>query len=83
MLADKGVFESLKLSFIGCLRNIVPFLVYGIVLLILIVIALIPAGITTIVSPVFTVILGILTLLIIFPALLGSVYAAYKDIYGA
>ncbi|TNF92237.1 MAG: hypothetical protein EP297_13615 [Gammaproteobacteria bacterium] len=68
MLADKGVFESLKLSFVGCLRNIIPFLVYGIVALILLVIAVIPVG---------------LGLLVMFPVLFASVYAAYKDIYGA
>jgi uncharacterized membrane protein len=68
MLADKGVFESLKLSFIGCLRNIVPFLIYGIVALVLLLIALIPLG---------------LGLLVMFPVLLASVYAAYKDVYGA
>ncbi|MCW8964927.1 MAG: BPSS1780 family membrane protein [Gammaproteobacteria bacterium] len=68
MLADKGVFESLKLSFIGCLKNIMPFLIYGIVALILLVIAMIPVG---------------LGLLIMFPVLMAAMYIQYKDIYGA
>ena len=67
MLGDKGVFESLKLSFIGCLKNILPFLIYGIVAIILMIIAMIPVG---------------LGLLIFFPVIMGSVYAGYKDIYG-
>jgi len=68
MLADKGVFESLKLSFIGCLKNIMPFLIYGIVAFILLVIAMIPVG---------------LGLLIMFPVLMAAMYIQYKDIYGA
>jgi hypothetical protein len=67
MLADKGVFESLKLSFIACLKNILPFLVYGIVALVLVVIAMIPAG---------------LGLLVMVPVLLGAMYMSYKDIFG-
>ncbi len=67
VLADKGVFESLKLSFTGCLKNILPFLVYGIVALVLLVIGFIPLG---------------LGLLIVLPMLMASVYASYKDIYG-
>ncbi len=68
MLADKGVFESLKMSFIGCLKNIMPFLIYGIVALILLVIAMIPVG---------------LGLLIMFPVMMAAMYVQYKDIYGA
>jgi len=67
MLADKGVFESLKLSFIGCLKNIMPFLIYGIVAIILMIIAMIPLG---------------LGLLIMVPVLMAAMYTAYKDIYG-
>ena len=67
VLADRGVFEALKLSFIGCLKNIVPFLVYGIVALILIFIGAIPFG---------------LGLLVVFPMLMASMYASYKDVYG-
>lgn len=67
MLADKGVFESLKLSFTGCLKNIVPFLIYGIVAFILLIIAMIPVG---------------LGLLIMVPVLMAAMYISYKDIYG-
>jgi hypothetical protein len=67
VLADKGVFESLKLSFVGCLKNIMPFLVYGIVAGILIFIGVLPFG---------------LGLLVVGPMLMASVYASYKDVYG-
>lgn len=58
--------QALKLSFRGCLRNIVPFLVYGVVVFVLAIIASIPFG------------LGWLVLL---PVLAGSVYTSYRDIF--
>jgi uncharacterized membrane protein len=67
VLADKGVFEALKLSFVGCLKNILPFLVYGIVAIILMIIAAIPFG---------------LGLLVVGPMLMAAMYASYKDVYG-
>ena len=67
VLADKGVFESLKLSFVGCLKNIIPFLIYGIVAFILLILGAIPFG---------------LGWLVVVPMLMASVYAAYRDIYG-
>ncbi len=58
--------QALQSSFRGCLRNIVPFLVYGVLVLILAMLASIPLG------------LGWLVLL---PVMAGSVYAGYKDIF--
>jgi uncharacterized membrane protein len=53
-------------SFTGCLRNIVPFLVYGVVMLALSLIASIPLG---------------LGWLVLGPVLAASLYTSYKDIY--
>jgi uncharacterized membrane protein len=58
--------DAMKLSFRGCLRNLLSFLVYGVVLFVLAILASIPFG------------LGWLVLL---PMMAGSVYAAYKDIF--
>lgn len=66
VLRETPPVDALKQSFLGCLKNIVPFLVYGIVMLILSVIAVIPLG---------------LGLLVLVPVLMGSVYVAYEDIY--
>ena len=66
MLHDLGVVESMKLSFVACLRNILPFLIYGIIMLLLFVIGSIPIG---------------LGLLVVIPAMLASMYTAYKDIF--
>ena len=57
---------ALKASFLACLRNWLPFLIYGAVLLVLSLAAAIPAG------------LGYLVLL---PVLAVSVYTAYRDIF--
>ncbi len=57
---------ALKASFFGCLKNILPFLVYGVVLFVLIVLAAMPAG---------------LGFLVLFPVIAGSIHAAYQDIY--
>jgi uncharacterized membrane protein len=66
MLHDMGAVEAMKLSFRGCLKNILPFLVYGIIAFVLAILAVIP------------VMLGFL---ILGPMLIASVYVAYKDIY--
>ena len=66
MFHDKGAVDAMKESFSGCLRNIVPFLVYGVVLLVFGVIAAIPLG---------------LGWLVLGPVLCTSFYASYKDIY--
>lgn len=61
-----SVFSALKSSFFACLKNMVPFLVYGLIGFLLLIVAALPAG---------------LGLLIMFPVLYASMYTAYKDIY--
>jgi len=63
---DLGAVKAMKLSFKGCLRNIIPFLVYGVVAMILAIIATIPFA---------------LGWLILAPVLTGAIYAGYKDIF--
>jgi uncharacterized membrane protein len=63
---DKGAVDAMKESFSGCLRNVVPFLVYGIVMMVFGVIAAIPLG---------------LGWLVLGPVLCTSFYTSYKDIY--
>jgi hypothetical protein len=58
---------AIKESFFGCLKNMVPFLIYGIVLLVLGIVAAIPLG---------------LGWLVLGPVAIASVYTAYRDIYG-
>ncbi len=60
-------WEAMKASFFGCWRNILPFLLYGIAILVLAVLASIPLG---------------LGLLVLGPTLIASVYKGYLDIFG-
>jgi hypothetical protein len=63
---DQGVLEAMKASFFGCLKNILPFLVYGIVLFAYSILASLP------------LMLGWLVLL---PVIVASIYTSYRDIY--
>ncbi|MFZ4539058.1 BPSS1780 family membrane protein [Propionivibrio sp.] len=60
--------EALKASFNACLKNTLPFLVYGLIMLVLMFFAALPVG------------LGFLVLI---PVIFGSVYASYRDIFVA
>jgi uncharacterized membrane protein len=57
---------AMRASFWGCLRNIVPFLVYGIIMTLLAIVAVIPFG---------------LGMLVWVPLAITSTYAAYRAIY--
>jgi uncharacterized membrane protein len=57
---------AMKASFGACLRNILPFLVYGIVMMVLAFLAMIPVG---------------LGMLVWIPLSFTSTYAAYRDIF--
>lgn len=61
-----SAITAMKLSFIGCLKNVLPFLIYGIVLMVLMFVAMIPLG---------------LGLLVLMPVMYASMYTAYRDIY--
>lgn len=67
-LGGMEVGAALKASFFACLKNILPFLVYGIVGFVLAIVASIP------------IMLG---WLVLGPVLIGSVYAGYRDIFYA
>lgn len=63
---DYGAIDALKTSFFACLKNIVPFIIYGIVVTVLAILAMIPLG---------------LGLLVLMPVIIASVYTAYRDIF--
>jgi uncharacterized membrane protein len=66
VLQDLRPIDALKNSFFGCLKNIVPFLLYGIVGIVLALVATIPL---------------MLGWLVLGPVVVGSVYAGYRDIF--
>lgn len=57
---------ALKASFAGCLKNLLPFFVYGVVLFVLMVVAALPF---------------LLGYLVLIPVIAGSIHSAYGDIY--
>jgi len=58
--------DAMKLSFKACLSNVVPFLVYGLITMVLMLLAVIPLG---------------LGLLVMIPTITASLYTSYKDIF--
>ena len=66
VLNDKTAIDAMKLSFKGSLRNMLPYLWYGVVAMILYFVALIPLG---------------LGLLVLVPTMLASMYTAYRSIF--
>jgi uncharacterized membrane protein len=63
---NMAAVDAMRVSFNACLKNIVPFLIYGLVMIILMIVASIPA------------LLGWLAL---FPVIVASVYTGYRDIF--
>jgi len=63
---DLGAVDAMKQSFTGCLRNILPFLVYGIIGFVFAILASLPVG---------------LGWLVLGPVIAASVYTSYRDIY--
>jgi len=59
-------WPAMKLSFRGCLANLLPFVVFGLLSVPLLLIAMVPLG---------------LGLLVVWPALTAAFYAAYREIY--
>jgi uncharacterized membrane protein len=66
MFAGLAPIAALKASFAGCLKNLAPFCVYGIVLFVLLFAAAVPL---------------LLGYLVVIPVLAGSIHCAYADIY--
>jgi uncharacterized membrane protein len=63
---ERGAVQAMKESFFGCLKNIIPFLLYGLIFFVFMVAATIPLG---------------LGWLVVGPMLAASVYTGYRDIF--
>jgi uncharacterized membrane protein len=58
--------EAMKLSFIACLKNMLPFLLYGLIFTLILVVAIIPFG---------------LGLIVAIPVMMTSLYTSYVDVF--
>ncbi len=65
-LHNLKVLEAMKLSFIACLKNILPFLLYGFIFMAILVVAIIPFG---------------LGLVVAIPVMMTSLYTSYVDVF--
>jgi uncharacterized membrane protein len=63
---EHGALDAMKASFGGCLKNILPFLLYGVVLLVFSILASLPL---------------LLGWLVLGPVFAASVYTSYRDIF--
>lgn len=63
---DINAWDAFRMSFRGCLANIIPFLIYGLIFLLLAIIAIIPVG---------------LGLIILLPVLMISMYTSYRSVF--
>ncbi len=63
---DVSPVNALTMSFKGCLKNIVPFLINGVIFFVLVIIGSIPLG---------------LGLLVVFPLLFATMYTSYREIF--
>ena len=78
-LHDTKTIVALKLSFIACLKNILPFLVYGVIIVVLQLIIAMLLGITGIsLTKRITI-----ALVVMLPVLIPTLYISYKDIFSA
>ena len=66
-LHNLSAVEAMKLSFSACLKNMLPFLLYGLIFMVLLIIAIIPFG---------------LGLVVVVPMMMTSLYSSYADVFG-
>lgn len=67
-LEGLSAISAMKMSFVGCIKNMLPFLIYGLIGLVLVIVGSIPF---------------MLGLLVVMPMVTASIFVAYKDIYYA
>ena len=66
-LHDLTAIEAMKLSFNACFKNMLPFFLYGLIFMVLLIIAIIPFGIG---------------LIVVVPMMMTSLYTSYADVFG-
>jgi uncharacterized membrane protein len=85
LVALEGVSatEALKLSFSACLKNILPFLVYGLAFFVLSILVSIVFGIVAVIHAFLAILALLLWMLALIPVVTASIYTGYRDIFAA
>jgi uncharacterized membrane protein len=81
-LEEVSAIEAMKLSFSACLKNILPFLVYGLAFFVIGILLSIALGIISVIHAVLGILAFILWMLALIPVVTASVYTGYRDIFG-
>lgn len=66
-LHNLSAVDAMKLSFNACLKNLLPFFLYGFIFMLLLILAIIPFG---------------LGLVVVVPMMMTSLYTSYADVFG-
>ena len=78
-----SLIQAIRLSLVGCLKNIMPFLLWGILLMaiaaIVGVIVMLPAVLLGL--PTVAILLGLVFAILAPPTMFASIYVAYEDIF--
>jgi hypothetical protein len=80
VLEDLSAWEAMKLSFVGCLKNLLPLTLYSILVTVLFLLN----SVFLLLSPILMVVamvLFVLGFLVLFPIQIGAIYTAYREIY--
>ncbi len=84
------IFDAIKLSFTGCMKNVMPYLIYSIVYIVVYLLAIIPVAILAIFldtndpNPILItlmVLTGLIEALILTATFITSLFASYEDIF--
>jgi hypothetical protein len=78
---DSPAVDAIRSSFLGCLKNVVPFLIYGLVALGLGIVVTVFVGILAGLTRGVGILLLLALPLALGPIVIGSIYASYRDIY--
>jgi hypothetical protein len=89
-LDGMGAAEAMRMSFFGCVKNIVPFIVYGLALFFILVAFSLLFGLLTALLGAVAEMLALVAALLLIPLMLVfaavvllSIYAAYQDVFHA
>lgn len=78
-----GAINAMKLSFKGCLRNLLPLIIYAILGVVISVVVIVPIILGAIgLIPIWLLVVLVIGIgLALFPIFTASIYSAYRDIY--
>jgi hypothetical protein len=81
VLNDVPLMSAIGLSFKGCLKNMLPFLIYGLIFLIAAIVAIIVIALAAYAIGFWAMLLYVGFVFVVLPIVQGSIYRSYKDIY--